>query len=236
MDQLFALQDVDAGLWERSHKLSILEESSGARAAADVVKLLRMDLKSMNSRIATLVVRRDELDGRSRDLMAKVKNIKAKEMSGAISHRDFATTEAEISHLETQRSELEDAEFEVLSEIEQIEFQIQEVQQKLLVRDAELSELKAANANVVAVIKNEVADLEGKRSELTGVIDGSLLKTYDGIRLRVGSMTLARIENSNCQGCRLKLSSVEIESVKRVLAGEFSRPPTCEQCGRMLYI
>ncbi|TAN20247.1 MAG: hypothetical protein EPN30_10815 [Actinomycetota bacterium] len=236
LEQLFKLQEVDTRLHELRTKLASLVETSGQKAVAGDVRALLQSQKVMNSKMETLVSRRDELDEHSRALMAKVKNIRAKEMSGAISHRDFASTEAEISHLEAQRAELDDAEFEVFSQIELLESQTQDLEQSLSQKNTQLSELKQMNSGVANGLNAEIASLEDRRSELLGLIDVDLEKIYEEIHARVGSMTIARVENGNCQGCRLKLSSVEIEGVKRTLAHEFSRPPTCEQCGRILFI
>ncbi len=236
LERLFSLQDVDTTLHELRSKLGSLAEASGERAVAVEVRSLLQNQKVMNAKMEALVSRRDELDEHSRTLVTKVKNMRAKEMSGAISHRDFASTEAEISHLETQRAELDDAEFEVFSEIEILQSQIQDVQQNLSQKNIKLSELKDMNAGIAGGLNADIASLEEQRSELVGVIDAGLEKIYEDIHARLGSMTVSRIENGNCQGCRLKLSSVEIEGVKRTLASEFSHPPTCEQCGRILFI
>ncbi len=236
LEQLFAVQEVDARLRELRHRLVNLAETSGAKSLAEDLKSLKLSHNSMRVSMESLAKRRDDLEDRSRILMGKVKNIKAKEMSGAISHRDIATTEAEISHLESQRSELEDAEFEVLSEIELLEPQMLDLESRIAERDAELSKLKEQNLDIASGLNGEIIDMDGKRSGLVGGIDAALLKIYDDIYARVASLAVAKVENGNCQGCRLKLSSVEIENVRRALSGDFSRPPTCEQCGRILYV
>ncbi len=236
LEQLFAVQEVDARLRELRHRLANLAETSGAKSLAEDLRLLQLSRNRMKASMESLGKRRDELEDRSRILMGKVKNIKAKEMSGAISHRDIATTEAEISHLETQRSELEDAEFEVLSEIEHLEPQLLDLESRIAERDIELSKLNGQNLDITNGVNGEITEMDGKRIAIVGGIDAALLKIYDDIYARVDSLAVAKVENGNCQGCRLKLSSVEIENVRRTLSGDFSRPPTCEQCGRILYL
>lgn len=235
VEKLFALQEIDDKLRELEHKMNRLDDVSGAKALADELKSLQSTLKEIDARIDTLARRRDELDERSRSLMTKVKSMKAKETSGAISHRDIASTELEISNLESQRSDLEDEELEILSEIEGLEPEMEETQRRISGKIGELEGIREQNATVLADLGTQRSEMDAKRLELSQSVDPVLLKLYGDIYARVGTMALARVENGNCQGCRLKLSAVEIESVKRSLLGEFTRPPTCEQCGRILY-
>ena len=236
VEKLFAVQDLDFRLQAIKRRLAGFDESSGAKAIADELRSLKLALKELNANLDGLVKRRDELEERSRSLMAKVKNIKAKEMSGAISHRDLATTEGEISNLELQRSDLEDQEMEVLTEIEELESPVLEVKARIAEREGELSRLRKENSEITEDLGIQIAELDTLRSELCKSIDPALLKMYTDVYARVGSVALAKVENGSCQGCRLRLSALEIENVKRLLSGEFSRPPTCEQCGRILYM
>ena len=105
LEKLFALQDIDSKLTELKRKMSTLEESSGAKDVAAAVRARKLQLGEIDSQMQGLLRRRDELEDRSKSLIAKVKSMKAMELRGAISHRDIASTEAEISSLESQRSE-----------------------------------------------------------------------------------------------------------------------------------
>lgn len=236
LEQLASVQEVDIKLSHQRQSLEQLNETSGINAIVRQVKVLKTSLSELQTRLRSVQHERDELDEVSSRLMAKVKRMRAQEKSGAISHRDIATTEAEISHLESQRSDLEDKELEVLSEIELVEGEIASLKVSLADKEGELSGLRIIVEKSSEELSSNISELNRKRLELVEGIDPALLKIYESIHGRVGSVALAKVENSSCQGCRLKMSAVEVEGVKKVLQGEFSRPPTCEQCGRILYI
>lgn len=236
LEQLFSLQGVDERLQILRQKLAELNETSGAKALAETLKLARLNQKALSVQLQEATQLRDELEEKSKALLTKARNIQAKERSGAISHRDLVTSETEISHLEAQRSELEDQELGVLSRLEDLESEIGKIGEEISEIERVLTDRKSNNELVAAEMQSEIGSLELQRSLEVSKIPIKLLQIYDGIHSRVGSQTIARIEHSNCGGCRLKLSSVEIDKVKRELAQEFLLPPTCEQCGRILFI
>lgn len=236
LEKLFALQDIDSKLTELKRKMSTLEESSGAKDVAAAVRARKLQLGEIDSQMQGLLRRRDELEDRSKSLIAKVKSMKAMELRGAISHRDIASTEAEISSLESQRSELEDQELEVLAKIEDLEQQESDLKLQVSDEEALLARIRNKNSHVASEFGAEISEMSAQRAVYSGSVDQHLLRIYDDLHARVGSMTLAKVENGNCQGCHLRLSSAEIDGVKKALSGDFTRPPTCEQCGRILYI
>lgn len=236
VEGLFPVQDVDARLMELQKVKDHLFESSGAKDLSARVVALKSAIDEKNRELRRLHKDRDELETKSSALMAKVKNMKAQELSGSISHRDIFTTEAAISSLESQRSSIEDEELQVLADIDEAEAVAAQLKTELGSLELELEKLSSQNENRIAELSGELESLRVSREKMATAVDPKLMAIYDTIRNRVSTSPVARIENSVCQGCRLKMSSVEVQDVKTQLSAEFSRPPTCEQCGRILYI
>lgn len=236
LEQLAKVQEVDTKLSHQRHALDQLRETSGVNAAMGDLKILKTSLSDIQTKLRSALHERDELEESSSRLMAKVKKMREQEKSGAISHRDLATTEAEIAHLESQRSDLEDRELVALADIELVEGELAALRTNLADKEAQLSGLNAIVSKSSEELRSDISVLDGQRLELVRGMDPALLTIYETIYGRVGSLALAKIENSSCQGCRLKMAAVEVEKVKKTLLEEFSRPPTCEQCGRILYI
>lgn len=236
LERLFPVEAIDSELATIRHDLEMLRVKTGEDELCKAVERLNGEIEGLARIKKNLVKSRDLLESRSSEIISKVKNLKLQEDSGAISHRDFASTEQQIAHLEEQRSLLEDEELTILdsidsleSEITQFETELNEVKSKLLV-------IEESNKEKTIEMNELIAQLVERRIEAVEGIMPELLSKYDIIQSRVGSKPIARIENSSCDGCRMKLAASEIAMTKRILSTDFSSPPTCEQCGRMLFI
>lgn len=236
LERLLGVQEYDEKVRGLSQVLGNLEVSSGASAANQELAALRNKSRELDAKIKMAQARRDELEERSRSLLLKSKSMRAKEVSGAISHRDLGAAELEIEHLDQQRSQLEDEELELLGELDFLEEEAGKLKAASDAKRLEAHQISESNSAKVSELDSELDALASERALAASMVDSALLGIYESIRSRVGSMTLATIVNSSCEGCRLKLSAVEIANVRKTLAGEFANPPTCEQCGRLLLI
>lgn len=236
VEGLFPIQDIDARLDELQKAKDHLFESSGAKDLAGQVRALKLAIDENHKELRRLHKDRDVLDTKSNALMAKVKNMKAQELSGSISHRDISTTEVEIGNLESQRSLIEDEELQVLAKIDDSEAVAAKLKGDLELLELALAKVASENEMKIIEISDELDDLQTLRESMITNVDPLLIGIYNAIRNRVSASPVAKIENSVCQGCRLRMSSVEVQAVKTQLSADFSRPPTCEQCGRILYI
>jgi predicted nucleic acid-binding Zn-ribbon protein len=236
IESLIPIQELDSKVNRLRSAISNLDEVSGLKDVKTQFNSLRLAYKTLKDEFGQLQARHAALEEQSKSLLVKVRNMKAQESSGAISHRDIAMTETEISKLDAQRSSLEDEELEILADMENKEAKLAELEVSLGDLSSKAKELSAKNDLEVNSMSAEMDELLKSRSELIQSVDPKLLAMYDTIQPRVGAMPVARIENSTCQGCKVRMSASEIESIKKLLSSEFSSPATCEQCGRILLV
>lgn len=236
IESIIPVQELDAKVDGLRSSISNLEEVSGLKDLKTQFNSLRLVYKTIKGEISQLQARHVTLEQQSKSLLVKVRNMKAQESSGAISHRDIAITESEISKLDTQRSSLEDEELEILTDLDSKETKLRELELSLGELSLKVKEMTAKNDSQVTSISAELDELLKSRSEIVQDVDPQLLVMYNTIHSRVGSMPVARIENSTCQGCKVRMSASEIELVKKQLSSVFSTPSTCEQCGRILLV
>lgn len=236
IESLIPVQELDSKMDGLKSSISNIEQVSGLKDAKAQFNSLRIVHRALKEEFSQLQDRHSQLELQSKSLLVKVRNMKAQESSGAISHRDIAMTELEISKLDAQRSSLEDEELEILADLESKEIQLRELETSLGELSSKVKELSAENDARVKSLSVELDELLKSRSDLIRDVYPELLAMYNTIHSRVGAMPVARIENSTCQGCKVRMSASEIESVKKLLSSEFSTPPTCEQCGRILLV
>jgi len=96
-----------------------------------------------------------------------------------------------------------------------------------------VDERRKTEASLLEERRGLVQQVEAARAErerLRGEIDATALKTYDGLRRRLGGQAIAAVKQRTCQGCRVGLiAAVE----QRLRHGDAL--VTCQSCGRILY-
>ena len=77
--------------------------------------------------------------------------------------------------------------------------------------------------------KEQLVGLTEKRASLSAGIEPEAVQFYTGLRERKGT-AVARVEQGICRGCRISLSSAELQRVKSGALIE------CTSCGRILFL
>ncbi len=62
-------------------------------------------------------------------------------------------------------------------------------------------------------------------------IDAELLARYEQLRHELGGIAVARLVGTNCGGCHLTLSAVELDRIRHEPGDAVV---LCEECGRLL--
>lgn len=134
--------------------------------------------------------------------------------------------QSEIESLQRRKSDLEDVELELLSELEQA--------------NAALAAVSAQkNANAVALeslqqtIQTQIDELKGKGRKLTadrevllGKITEEVLKKYSALSAR--QMAVGKIDNRSCTACRMGLTANVIDSINGLSDDELGVCPECQ--------
>ena len=229
---LLELQAHDTRLDQLRHALATLPEREQQVAAAGAV----VDTEAM---IAAEEATRDELARQQKRIDDEVETLRAKRdgfdkklYGGTVTNpRELQDLQEEIEALGRRITQLEDAEIEVMEQVEPVEARLAELattveQRRTILADAS-TRLVAASADLEAQIEAEVA----VRSEAAEGIDAAVVATYDKLRGGLGGIAIARMVGGQCGGCHLALSAMEAARVRKLPPGELAH---CEECGRIL--
>ena len=144
--------------------------------------------------------------------------------------RDLERMQHELVSLERRITTLEDAELEIMEQLEEA----QQVLTGLGIRaadvDARLAELMAARDVRWAEIDAELATLAYSRGPLAERVPSDLMALYERLREQKG-VGAALLRARQCGGCQLTLDSSEISRIRSAPADEVIR---CEECQRIL--
>ena len=147
---------------------------------------------------------------------------------------EFKALGHEIETTEKAISDLEGIELEVMYAIDEArkKFAAAEAVLKgnISGHEARIKTLRERDASLAAELTSAQAEVAAARTP----IDPIKIRLYDRVAARNMPAVVA-IRDSKCGGCHLKVSS-EVESASRGKGTDpLAPPPTCDQCGRIVY-
>ncbi len=230
-------------------KIELLRELQGLDSALDRVREglekdlarcgdeselvpLRDTLASARQQLHALQVKGKELDHELEQENSKRKveekklydgSVKNPKELGSLAH-GVELQKARISDLETQALLNMDAVEAALAAVESDQRSLVEAEQMWKVEQTALEAECAA-------MKSEAERLAVARDRVVAQMDPSTLRNYESIRRTRGGLAVVPIEQRACGGCRISLSSAEVQRARTS-----PEPINCQSCGRILYL
>lgn len=226
---LRALQEIDKDLFRVNTELKRLpEERSRRQAQLDRVNEV---LEEKRASLRDSQVRIKELD----DTVTVQKQRITKLDKESQSNRDMTVVEAcryEIRGLKRQIEEAEREELTFMENIERTKFEIEEIEKRL---KAELEVFEEFCQNVeseLGVARGRQEELTAKRAErMDKELEPSTLELYERLLVARGGEALAQLDGGVCQSCFMQ---VPPNLVVRLARG--NAVIQCSSCDRIMYL
>ncbi len=225
---LYAVQEIDTLIVRARRSQAGLDNGTEASAAAeaanaaskqkrDALHKLAGDLKDSELKLETVETKR--------------KSYRQKLYQGTVTNaRELANIEKEIDALGRQQSDLDGRILALMEEVEQAQAASSVAEAQAHTAEGHRTEVLAAYRSRHDALALELTSLGQQREAAAArAEDAAALKRYDAIRGKSAGVGIAKIEGDTCGGCRMKLSSALIKTVK-----ELAQIQTCENCGRLL--
>ena len=195
--------------------------------------------EDLERRRADVTQRRDaelreerRLDDEVRALEAKAKAEDSRMYSGTVSSpRELQAMQADIDQLKRQAGEREDEELEVMVRREALDAEVAELEAAQATLVAEMQAIAAAIEKQEAEIDAELVVEEEGRAALAPSIPEATLRLYEQVRTANRGIGAARLVGMNCQACHLSLPATEVDRIRRLPPDTLAR---CEHCGAIL--
>ena len=139
--------------------------------------------------------------------------------------------QADIDQLRRQAREREDEELEVMVRREALDAEVAELEAAQASLVAEMESLLGAVKMQEAEIDAELAAEEEARMALIPSIPDATVRLYEQIRAGNRGVGAARLVGMNCQACHLSLPATEVDRIRHLPPDELAR---CEHCGAIL--
>ena len=200
-----------------------------------------------------LAATRADVDGRARDLQVRVEDltraqrkadadveqVKARRVrdqqrldGGTVTNpKDLERLQHELVSLDRRIGDLEDAELEVMEQLEDVQRELSVLRGRLTAIDERVAVLTEARDERLAALREEAAGVVRDRAAAVAGMPTDLLALYDRLREQKGGVGAALLRARRCEGCSLELNSGDLAVIAKQSSDEVVR---CEECGRIL--
>jgi predicted nucleic acid-binding Zn-ribbon protein len=142
------------------------------------------------------------------------------------SPKDAQGLQSEIESLQRRKSDLEDAELELLAEIESAQAVLTEVSSRKEQNSKELETLQQEIQTTIDDLKTRGRKLTADREILVSKVTEEVFKKYSALSAR--QVAVGQIENRSCTACRMGLTANVIDSINDLVEDELGVCPECQ--------
>jgi predicted nucleic acid-binding Zn-ribbon protein len=151
---------------------------------------------------------------------------------GAVANvKELASIQHEVDNLKKRKSEREDELLVVLQRREDVERGAKEAEEYATELRIAADHVAGDAARELDAVSAELVTRRDERTRLAAGIDPELLELYEDLRPQKKGVAAVTLVDGVCQGCHEKLSSVELDRVKRT-----DGIARCEYCRRILVL
>jgi predicted nucleic acid-binding Zn-ribbon protein len=228
--RLLDVQAIDTALEQLNHRRRSLPE------LAELDRLAR-ELSTMEDERIRAQVAVDDLD---RDIARLEKDVdqvrvradrdQSRLDAGTGPARELEALQHELGTLARRKSELEDAELELMEQRETAAEILSGIVSRLNAQREHRAEVERRRDEALAAIAKDEEFRSSGRKPLVADLPGDLIALYERIRDNTG-IGAALLRAGRCEGCRLELSGSEKSRFRSAPQDEVLR---CEECGRIL--
>lgn len=229
--RLLELQAIDTTLAQLEHRRRHLPEHAALSQLAREVAAA--DDERVRAQVAVDDIDRDiaRLEKDVEQVRVRAARDQGRLDAGTGPARELEALQHEIVSLDRRKSELEDAELELMEQRETAQSVLDAVLGRLAERREQIADAERRRDSALAEVAKEEEVRQGERGPLLSTLPDDLVALYDRIRESSGGIGAALLRAGRCQGCRLELSGSERAAVRSAEPDEVVR---CEECRRIL--
>jgi len=230
--RLLDLQKVDTTLAQLDHRRQTLSQHAAIVRLRAHRAALASNLVAAETAISDLEVEQAKAETDLEPVRERLTRNQARIANGAVADpKALSSMLEEVSHLKKRISDLEDAELEVMEQLEDAVANRETLRARIGEIDNDLVETIAERDRQLAALADETAGLRTERAELMGFIPDDLLALYGKIGASHGGVGAAELRQRRCTGCQLEINAADLRVFSAAAEDEVLR---CEECGRIL--
>ncbi|MDT0203337.1 C4-type zinc ribbon domain-containing protein [Nocardioides sp. AE5] len=225
------LAEVDSRIGQARHQLRTLPQVQEIAALDSNRRTLDDRVRDARIRVTDLAKEQKKAETDVEQVRARRERDRTRMDQGLITNpKDLQRMTHELESLERRISDLEDAELEVMEQLEQAQAELDRALDEQGHLETKLAELATSRDTTSAEIQAALATAESERAPALDGIPEPLLALYERIREKQG-VGAAALRARQCGGCQLRLNPSDLAVIAKAPVDEVVR---CEECGRIL--
>jgi predicted nucleic acid-binding Zn-ribbon protein len=223
---------VDSALAQLEHRRRTLPEQARLGTLLHEHAALSADLVAADTAVSDLELEQAKAERDLEPVRDRLRRNQQRVSDGSVGDpKALASMVDEIGHLQKRIADLEDAELEVMEQLETATAARTGLHGRAADLEAQLSEATASRDRRLAELDEEGAARRAERDELVPLLPTDLLALYDRIRAGHGGVGAAELRARRCTGCQLEVNAADLRTFAAAPPEEVLR---CEECGRIL--
>jgi predicted nucleic acid-binding Zn-ribbon protein len=228
IEQLLVLQDRDRRI--RTLKSELKNAPLQRKELEAKLAAANTGAEQAKQKVKELEVQKNKLAVEAQAARDKIAKFKTQQMQTR-KNEEFQALANEIAHFEKEVQKIEDAELEVMEEIDRNTPILAEAEKNAAEARSRVAQQISDLETKIQTLAKSLAEVEAARPALTQGLDEDLLDVYNRLFASKGGEAVVPLEHEVCMGCHMKLTT---QTAVRVKGGR--EITHCEQCGRILYL
>ena len=230
--RLLDLQTVDTTLAQLNHRRQTLPQHAVIAKLRAERATVASDLVAAETRISDLELEQAKAENDLEPVRERLSRNQTRITNGAIADpKALSSMVEEVTHLKKRISDLEDAELDVLEQLDTAVASHETLRTRSEQTDTDLADAIADRDRQLASLNADMDRLRQQRAEISALIPGDLLALYDKIGASHRGVGAAELRARRCTGCQLEVNAADLRTFSAAAEDEVLR---CEECGRIL--
>ena len=225
--QLYDLQSIELEI--EADEKALLQKEALLGESRELLEARERQLKA-GQKLEELKKQQQAVEWDVDDLAAKLSKVQQDLYGGRINNpKELAGLQHEAEGFKKKSDSLEEKALEIMEQAEAATAELAELDKQLAAAEAKWKQEQKQLAVDIEQLKDSLNGLKQQQKQAAAVVDSETLEGYNRLRRQKG-LAVARVEQGTCRGCRISLSTAELQRAKG------SRLVMCSSCGRMLFI
>lgn len=230
--RLLDLQSVDTAIAQLKHRRQTLPENDAIARLHEARARLASDLVGADTAVSDLERDQQRAENELEPVRERLNRNQHRIADGSIADgKALSGLVEEVEHLKRRIDTLEEAELEVMEQLESATEDRERLRREAAEIDEQLATLEAKRDVQLRELAGQLADRKGTRDQIAPLIPANLLTLYDKIGSTHAGVGAAELRRRRCTGCQLDINSADLRAFTAAPADEVLR---CEECGRIL--
>jgi predicted nucleic acid-binding Zn-ribbon protein len=230
--RLLELADLDTELARLDHRRRALPEIAELEALTARAAEIRDAITRAGTELADLGREQARAERDVEQVRARIDRDSERLDAGNVSSaRELESLQNEIVSLRRRQGDLEEIVLGLMERAEAAQARHDAAAAEAEKTAAEIAAVTSRRDAALAEIGAQQAKASSSRALAAAAVPGDLLALYDKVRSQVGGAAAAMLRRGECQGCRVALSTVELNEVRAAAPDEVLRH---EECRRIL--